>query len=55
MSHPEGEGPSDRAASKALARQNLKDPKHDAEPGSKRDLRTVDDDLEDPKHHKEKP
>jgi hypothetical protein len=48
VTHDPGEGPKDPKA-KERAAQHLKDPKYHAEKGSKRDLGTVDDEL-DPQH-----
>jgi hypothetical protein len=53
MTFPDGEGPSNRKASKERGDKALKDPKYHAEKGSKKDLRTVDDDINDPKHQKQ--
>jgi hypothetical protein len=53
MTYDPGEGPSDKAKSREHADRVLKDPKHHAEKGSPRDLRTVDDDIEDPTKRKD--
>lgn len=44
----DGEGPSDKQASREHADRALRDPKYHADKGSDRDKRTVDDDIEDP-------
>lgn len=49
MNHPDGEGPKNPKASKEHADKVLKDPRHHAEKGSKKDLETVDGELEEPK------
>jgi hypothetical protein len=59
MSHdwPDGEGPSDRAASREHVRMLLDKPEHQAAKGSRRDESTRDDTaIDDPDHQqKNKP